>query len=91
MAGPLVVAEVGKYAGVNVDEIGPVGVVHAGIQDHDAWCIPTAYRTEAALVAGAGNELAGNIVRRAATFYFAFPRFTVWGLTRPARRIATDL
>src|ERR1017187_7630105 len=43
-------------------KIGPVSVVHAGIQDHQTWRIPTADRAEAALVAGAGNELAENII-----------------------------
>jgi len=59
----LVVAEVGEHAGVHVDEIGPVRVVHAEIQDHETWGISTADRAEAALIAGTGNELAQNIVR----------------------------
>ena len=62
MARLLVVAKVCEHAGVHVDEIGPVGVIHAGIEDHEAWRIPTADRAEAALVAGAGYELAENVV-----------------------------
>ena len=54
----LVVAKVGEHAGVHVDKIGPVGVVHAGIQDHEARRVPTVDRAEAALVAGAGDQLA---------------------------------
>lgn len=58
----LVVAKIREHAGVHVDEIGPVGVVHAGIQDHQTWRIPTADRAEAALIARAGNELAQNVI-----------------------------
>ena len=61
-AGLLVVTKVREYACIHVDEIGPVGVVHAGIQDHQTWRIPTADRAEAALIAGAGNEFAQNII-----------------------------
>ena len=39
MARLLVVAEVPEDPRVNVDEVGPVGVVHAGIQDHETWAI----------------------------------------------------
>lgn len=35
---------------------------HAGIEDHDAWRIPTADRAEVALVAGAGDDLAENVI-----------------------------
>jgi hypothetical protein len=58
-----VVAKVREYAGVHVDEIGPVGIIHAGIQDHETWRIPTADRAEAPLIAGARNEFAQNSVR----------------------------
>ena len=51
-----------KPAGVHVDEIGPVGVIHAGIQDYQTWRIPTADRAEAALISRAGNEFAQNVI-----------------------------
>ena len=41
---------------------GRVGIVNTGIQDHQVGRIPTADRAEAALVAGARNELPENIV-----------------------------
>ena len=61
-AGLLVLAEVREHAGVHVDEVGPVGVVHAGIQDDQTRRVPTTDRAEAALIASAGNKLSKDVV-----------------------------
>lgn len=39
-----------------------VRVIHAGIQDHEMWRIPSADSAEPALTTRAGNELTQNIV-----------------------------
>ena len=62
-AGLLIVAEICKHTSVDVDEIGPISVVHAGIQDHQARRIRTADRAETALIPRFGNKFAQNIIR----------------------------
>ena len=61
-AGFLVVAKIREHASVDVNEIGPVWVVHAGIQNDQTWRIPTANGSETAFIAGTRNQLAQNIV-----------------------------
>lgn len=48
-------------SGGHVYKIGLVGVVHAGIQNHETRPIATADCTEAALIADAGNEFTQNV------------------------------
>src|SRR5262249_50474284 len=58
----LIVAEVRKDAGIHIDVVRPVRVVHTGIQHYKAWSVPTAYRSEAALVTCTGYEAAEWII-----------------------------